>query len=35
VLADFKRFERYAGGASAYHGASGELGVSNLRSDHP
>ena len=35
VLPDFKRLERYAGGASAYHGASGELGVSNLRNDHP
>jgi choline dehydrogenase len=35
VLPDFKRFERYAGGASAYHGATGELGVSNLRNDHP
>ena len=35
VLPDFKRIERYAGGASAYHGASGELGVSNLRNDHP
>ena len=35
VLPHFKRFERYAGGASAYHGASGELGVSNLRNGHP
>ena len=35
VLPDFKRIERYAGGASAYHGAAGELGVSNLRNDHP
>jgi choline dehydrogenase len=35
VLPDFKRIERYAGGASAYHGASGEVGVSNLRNDHP
>ena len=35
VLPDFKRIERYAGGAGAYHGASGELGVSNLRNDHP
>jgi choline dehydrogenase len=34
VLADFKRFERYSGGASAYHGASGDLGVSDLRNDH-
>jgi choline dehydrogenase len=35
VLPDFKRYERYAGGASAYHGGAGELGVSNLRNDHP
>jgi choline dehydrogenase len=35
VLPDFKRLERYAGGASAYHGGSGELAVSNLRNDHP
>ena len=35
VLPHFKRLERYAGGASAYHGATGELGVSNLRNDHP
>ena len=35
VLPDFKRFERYAGGASDYHGASGELAVSDLRNDHP
>lgn len=35
VLPDFKRIERYAGGASAYHGATGELGVSDLRNDHP
>ena len=35
VLPHFKRIERYAGGAGAYHGASGELGVSNLRNDHP
>ncbi|HJU21319.1 MAG TPA: GMC family oxidoreductase N-terminal domain-containing protein [Casimicrobiaceae bacterium] len=35
VLPDFKRIEHYAGGASAYHGASGELGVCNLRNDHP
>ena len=35
VLPDFKRIERYVGGASAYHGASGELGVSNLRNHHP
>jgi len=35
VLPDFKRIEHYAGGASAHHGASGELGVCNLRNDHP
>ena len=35
VLPHFKRIERYAGGASAYHGASGEVGVTNLRNDHP
>ena len=35
VLPDFRRFERYSGGADAYHGASGELGVSDLRNDHP
>jgi choline dehydrogenase len=35
VLPDFKRIEHYAGGASAWHGTSGELGVSNLRNDHP
>jgi choline dehydrogenase len=35
VLPYFKRSERYAGGASAYHGADGELAVSNLRNDHP
>ena len=34
VLPDFKRIEHYSGGASAYHGASGELGVSDLRNDH-
>ena len=34
VLPDFKRIERYDGGASEYHGASGELGVSDLRNDH-
>ena len=31
---DFKRIERYEGGASEYHGARGELGVSDLRNDH-
>ena len=35
VLTDFKRIERYEGGASEYHGDSGELGVSDLRNDHP
>jgi choline dehydrogenase len=35
VLPDFKRFERYAGGASEYHGGSGELGVSDLRNADP
>ncbi|MBL8384746.1 MAG: GMC family oxidoreductase N-terminal domain-containing protein [Burkholderiales bacterium] len=35
VLPDFKRSEAYAGGANAYHGAAGELGVSDLRNDHP
>jgi choline dehydrogenase len=31
LLPHFKRYERYAGGASEYHGASGEFGVSDLR----
>ncbi|MEO7150995.1 MAG: GMC family oxidoreductase N-terminal domain-containing protein [Burkholderiaceae bacterium] len=35
VLPYFKRSEAYEGGASEYHGASGELGVSDLRNDHP
>ncbi len=35
VLPYFKRSERYEGGESDYHGASGELGVSELRNDHP
>jgi choline dehydrogenase len=35
VLPHFKRFERFAGGTGAYHGASGELGVTTLRNDHP
>ena len=35
VLPYFKRSERYAGGESRYHGAAGELGVSDLRNDHP
>lgn len=34
VLPHFKRFERYEGGESAYHGESGELGVSDLRNEH-
>lgn len=35
VLPHFKRLERYEGGASEYHGADGEMGVSDLRNDHP
>jgi choline dehydrogenase len=35
VLPHFLRFERYEGGASEYHGARGEFGVSDLRNDHP
>jgi choline dehydrogenase len=35
VLPFFKRSERYAGGENDYHGASGELAVSELRNDHP
>ena len=35
VLPFFKRYERFAGGASEYHGAAGEFGVSTLRNDHP
>ncbi|WP_250537031.1 GMC family oxidoreductase N-terminal domain-containing protein [Caballeronia sp. AZ10_KS36] len=35
VLPFFKRSEKYAGGETPYHGASGELGVSDLRNDHP
>src|SRR5690606_18757897 len=35
VLPHFRRFERFEGGASEYHGDSGELGVSRLRCDHP
>ena len=35
VLPYFKRSENYAGGANEYHGASGELGVSDLQNDHP
>ncbi len=35
VLPYFLRSERYEGPASAYHGRDGELGVSDLRNDHP
>jgi choline dehydrogenase len=35
LLPYFKKSERYAGGESEYHGASGELGVSDLQNDHP
>ncbi len=35
VLPFFKRSERYEGGQSEYHGSQGELGVSELRNDHP
>ncbi|WP_194722642.1 GMC family oxidoreductase [Noviherbaspirillum malthae] len=35
VLPFFKRSEGYAGGESEYHGGGGELGVSDLRNDHP
>ena len=35
VLPYFKRSERYDGGESEFHGGSGELGVSDLRNDHP
>ncbi len=35
VLPFFKRSERYEGGANAFHGGNGELGVSDLRNDHP
>jgi len=35
VLGDFRRFERYAGGASEYRGGGGELGVCDLRNEHP
>jgi choline dehydrogenase len=34
VLPVFKRSERYAGGETEYHGAGGELCVSDLRNDH-
>lgn len=35
VLPWFKKSERYEGGANEYHGDSGELGVSELRNNHP
>jgi choline dehydrogenase len=35
VLPFFRRSERYAGGENEWHGAGGELDVSNLRNDHP
>jgi len=35
TLPYFKRTENYEGGASEYHGDAGELGVSDLRNDHP
>jgi choline dehydrogenase len=35
VLPYFRRFERYDGGESQFRGAHGELGVSDLRNDHP
>ncbi len=31
----FRRSERFEGGESEYHGSRGELGVSELRNDHP
>ena len=35
VLPHFRRLERYDGAPSQYRGAHGELGVSDLRNDHP
>ncbi len=35
VLPYFKKSERYEGGENEYHGAAGELCVSDLRNDHP
>lgn len=35
VLPFFKRSERYEGGESEFHGGGGELGVSDLRNNHP
>ena len=34
MLPSFKRYEAYEGGETEYRGASGELGVSDLRNDH-
>jgi len=35
LLPHFRRYERYRGGESQYHGALGEFEVSNLRNDNP
>ena len=35
VLPHFTRSERYEGGENEFHGGTGELGVSDLRNDHP
>jgi choline dehydrogenase len=35
VLPYFRKSEAFSGPASAYHGTSGELGVSELRNNHP
>ncbi|MBT2304456.1 GMC family oxidoreductase N-terminal domain-containing protein [Variovorax paradoxus] len=35
VLPFFKKSEAFSGPASQFHGTSGELGVSQLRNDHP
>ncbi len=35
VLPYFRQSERYEGGETPWHGGSGELGVSDLRNDHP
>jgi choline dehydrogenase len=35
VLPHFRRFERYTGGESQYHGALGEFEVSDLRNSNP
>jgi len=34
VLPHFRRLERYAGGADAFHGRDGEMPVSDLRNEH-